>query len=452
MVSIPIDGRVPVAMTIAGSDSGGGAGIEADLKTFAALGVHGTAAITAITAQNTKAVTGIQDIEPGLIEAQIEAVVDDIGVDAAKTGMLHTSEIIRVVSRQVNKHGFPLVVDPVMVAKSGATLLRPEAKQSLIEELLPLATVLTPNAREAEEIVGREIPDVERAREAAEEIASLGPTAVVVKGGHLGGDYSIDVVYHEGTIEMISAPREEKTTTHGTGCAFSAAIAAGLAMGKNIIDSVRTAKEVVTAGIRFGIPVGAGHGPVNPMVKLYKDSERWSVLKRVKMAVLMMERANVSRLIPEVGTNVAMAIPYAERAEDVAAVPGRLRATGESARAVSSAEFGASSHLASYILEAMRRDPSMRAAINLRYSEGLVEKLKERGLLVSGYDRRAEPKDVKEIEGGTVPWGMRIAIEGAGRVPDVVYHLGDWGKEPMVVLLGRDPVDLVGLITSLEEA
>lgn len=449
MVWIPTKGKVPVAMTIAGSDSGGGAGIEADLKTFAALGVHGTAAITAITAQNTVAVTGVQDIEVEIIKKQIEAVADDIGIDAAKTGMLHTSEIIKAVAEEVRKYGFPLVVDPVMIAKSGAPLLKPEAKKTLIDVLLPLATVLTPNAFEAEEIIRRKIASLDEAKEAAMQIAELGPKAVVVKGGHLSGEYSIDVVYYDGKFELLKSPRIETRTTHGTGCTFSAAIAAELAKGKNVLEAIRVAKELVTASIKFGICVGSGHGPVNPMAPIYKESERWNVLRRVEEASELLQSREIADLSPEVGINVAMALPYAESIEDVAAIPGRLRRAGKRLIAAACPEFGASSHLSRYILEAMKHDPNVRAAINLIYKEELIEKLRKMKLVVSSYDRREEPPEVKEKEGATVPWGMKVAINKVGRVPDVVYHLGDWGKEPMIVLLGKDPVELAEILISL---
>lgn len=451
MVWIPLKEKVPVAMTIAGSDSGGGAGIEADLKTFAALGVHGTVAITSITAQNTRAVTGVQDVSPEMVSRQIEAVVNDIGIDAAKTGMLHTSQIIEAVAREVKRYAFPLVVDPVMIAKSGAPLLKPEAKRTLIKLLLPVATVLTPNLREAEEIAGMKIRSMEDARRAARRIANLGPKAVVVKGGHMGGDSSVDIFYQDGTYKYLEAPRIETKTTHGTGCVFSAAIAAELAKGRSLIDAVKTAKEIVTAGIMFGIPIGGGHGPVNPTAILYMESERWNVLCRVRKAVEILESSNIGELAPEVGMNVAMALPYAKDRSDVAAVPGRLRRMGKHVRSASCPEFGVSSHLASYILEAMSREPMFRAALNIKYSEKILRKLRDKGLLISSYDRREEPEHVKRVEGATIPWGMKTAIERVGRVPDVVYHLGDWGKEPMIVLLGEDPVDLARMVASIGE-
>ncbi len=448
---IDLNEKVPVAMTIAGSDSGGGAGIEADLKTFAALGVHGTVALTAITAQNTYSVTGVQDVGLEIIEKQIDAVWEDMGIDAAKTGMLHTSEIIRTVARKVRQYKFPLVVDPVMVAKSGAPLLKPEARDTLVGELIPLATVVTPNAPEAEAISGVKIRGWDDMVRAAEKISKLGPEAVVIKGGHVPGIRgSTDLLYYEGEIHVLEAPRIETRATHGTGCSFSAAIAANLAKGMDVVEAVREAKRLITLAIRFGLPVGRGHGPVNPMAILYREAMRIEVLRELERALeLILSEPGVERLVPEVGMNMAMAIPYAVEVEDVAAVPGRIVRLGGRVGVAGSPRFGASFHLARYILKAMEYDGRVRAAINIRFSERLVRVLEGMGLAVSYYDRSREPPDVKAVEGATVPWGVEQAVRRIGRVPDVIYHRGDVGKEPMIVLLGTSIYELAKRVVGL---
>lgn len=252
------------ALTIAGSDSGGGAGIQADLKTFAALGVYGSSVLTAITAQNTVGVTAVHEIPTDMIAAQLAAVLSDIGADAAKTGMLSSAAIIATVAAGVRRHGLTqLVVDPVMVAKSGDRLLREEAVDALRRELLPLALVVTPNIPEAETLAGMAIRTDDDRREAARRIAAFGPRYVIVKGGHAEGD-PVDFLFDGATIMPIEAgPRVETTNTHGTGCTFSAAIAAGLARGDDVERAVRAAKEYITAALRASYAVGAGHSPVN---------------------------------------------------------------------------------------------------------------------------------------------------------------------------------------------
>ena len=432
-------GRIPCALTIAGSDSGGGAGIQADLKTFAALGVHGMTAITSITAQNTVAVTAVQDVNLDVVRAQIEAVAEDIGVDAAKTGMLHTSEIIEVVAGEIERFGFPVVVDPVMIAKSGAPLLKPEATETLVGRLLPLATVVTPNAMEAEVISGIEIGTLEDGKRAAEKIAALGPGAVVVKGGHIihREGKAIDILLHEGEFTLLEAQRYETKTTHGTGCSFSSAIAAELAKGKGIPEAVGVAKEFVNRAIRYGLQIGRGHGPLNPMANLYNEAERYRVLKDVGDAVRLLEGSpEVRRLVAEVQMNIGMALPYASSPEDVAAVTGRIVRMKQGVRATGCPEFGASRHVARTILAVMGFDLGKRAGMNIRYSEEAVKACQELGLTASFYDRREEPPEIKEREGMTTAWGAEQAVKRVGRVPDVIYHLGDWGKEPMITLLG----------------
>ncbi|MDQ7851222.1 MAG: bifunctional hydroxymethylpyrimidine kinase/phosphomethylpyrimidine kinase [Armatimonadota bacterium] len=262
--------RIPRAMTIAGSDSGGGAGIQADLKTFAALGVFGTTALTALTAQNTRAVTAVLEVAPDFVGAQIDAVVGDIGVDAAKTGMLANAAIIEVVAQKVQEHDLRrLVVDPVMVAKSGAPLLRPDAVEALRRLLLPLALVVTPNLPEAAALAGRPVRTSAEMEEAARAIVALGPRAVVVKGGHLqAGEEAVDLFYDGREVRLFAAPRVHTRHTHGTGCIFSAAIAAGLAKGLEPPEAVAQAKRFVTAAIQGGLPLGGGHGPADPMAAL----------------------------------------------------------------------------------------------------------------------------------------------------------------------------------------
>ena len=252
------------AMTIAGSDSGGGAGIQADLKTFAALGVYGTSVLTAITAQNTLGVTAIHEVPTDLIRAQIEAVVSDIGADAVKTGMLSSVEIIETVAEEVRRLGLiTLVVDPVMVAKGGDRLLREDAVEALRSKLLPLATVVTPNGPEAEVLTGIKVQTPEDARRAAKEIVGMGAGSVVVKGGHLSDAEATDTFYDGNEFREFRAPRIGTKNTHGTGCTFASAIAAGLAKGLGLEEAVGRAKEYVTEAIRANLEIGAGHGPLN---------------------------------------------------------------------------------------------------------------------------------------------------------------------------------------------
>lgn len=259
------------ALTIAGSDSGGGAGVQADLKTFSALGVYGTSVITAITAQNTVAVTAVHEVPVDVIAAQIDAVADDIRPDVVKTGMLSSAEIIEVVASKIEEHALaPVVIDPVMVAKSRDRLLREDAVGALRDRLLPLADVLTPNVPEAEVLAGQSIGTDEEFRQAARKIFDMGPRVVVMKGGHREGDDVTDLMFDGRQFLEFRGKRVETTSTHGTGCTFASAIAAYLALGETVPDAVRKAKEYLTEAIKRAYPVGSGHGPVNHFWKWWK--------------------------------------------------------------------------------------------------------------------------------------------------------------------------------------
>lgn len=256
-------------LTIAGSDSGGGAGIQADLKTITVCGGFGMSVVTALTAQNTLGVHGIHDVPPAFVAAQFDAVATDIGIDAAKTGMLSTSEILGVVAEKIRQYAIEkLVVDPVMVAKGGTMLIREEAIRTLIAELVPLAFVVTPNIPEAEAMSGIRIADLSGMKRAARIIREMGAKHVVVKGGHLSGD-ATDLLYDGHEFTALASPRIATTDTHGTGCTYSAAIATFLGRGMDVPGAVREAKRYITEAIRKAWRLGGGHGPTNHLAPLF---------------------------------------------------------------------------------------------------------------------------------------------------------------------------------------
>ena len=256
--------KQPVVLTVAGSDSGAGAGIQADLKTFAALGVYGLSVITAITAQNTVGVRDVQEVDLRIISSQLDAVAEDFAIAALKTGMLSSSAIIETVAAGIRRHELRnLVVDPVMVAKSGDRLLREDAVEALRRKLLPLAQVVTPNLPEASALTGLPIRTLAERIEAGEAILEMGARAVVVKGGHANDDPVVDLLVEPGHVQEFTAPRIQTNNDHGTGCTFSAAIAAGLAKGHSLRESVAAARQFLTAALREAPGLGNGHGPLN---------------------------------------------------------------------------------------------------------------------------------------------------------------------------------------------
>jgi len=252
----------PVALTIAGSDPSGGAGIQADLKTFHQFGVYGMAVITLVTVQNTQRVSAVETLAPRLVREQIEAVIEDILPQAAKTGALGTAEVIEAVADCARTFPFLLVVDPVMISKHGAPLITADARQTLARCLLPHTFLVTPNLHEAATLADVPVDSVEAMQEAARRIADLGPKAVVVKGGHLGED-AVDVLYYQGRVRRFAARRLPSKNTHGTGCVYSAAITAGLARGQELEAAIETAKRFITRAIADSPGLGRGCGPVN---------------------------------------------------------------------------------------------------------------------------------------------------------------------------------------------
>jgi hydroxymethylpyrimidine/phosphomethylpyrimidine kinase len=252
----------PVALTIAGSDPSGGAGIQADLKTFHRFGVYGVSAITLLTVQNTTRVSSVDPLDPRYVAQQLEAILEDIPPDAAKTGALGSARIIETVAGYAAEFSFPLVVDPVMISKHGAALMADDARQELSRRLLPCASLVTPNLQEAELLAEMKVNDLASMEQAARRIADLGPKAVLVKGGHLGED-AVDLLYAEGQVECFAARRIDTRNTHGTGCTYSAAITAELAKGAYLVQAIRAAKEFITRAIATAPGLGKGYGPLN---------------------------------------------------------------------------------------------------------------------------------------------------------------------------------------------
>lgn len=424
------------AMTIAGVDSGGGAGIAADLKTFAALGVHGTCVITSLTAQNTKGILNSLDTPVDFIKEQFDAITSDIKIDYAKTGMLSSPDIVRMVAGLIKKEKISLVIDPVISAEAGGMLLADEAVVVLIEELLPFSYVITPNIHEAQRLSGIRIKDIGDAKKAARKIYELGAKSVIITGGHLKGT---DVLYSNEEFSFIEG-KLIKGGTHGSGCTHSAAITAELAKGTPLKEAARYAKEFVEQAISRSIMIGEGAAPVNQLGSTLAEAGKYLVLKNVGEAVEMIENSReFSDLIPEVGCNIAMGIHDASSVSDVAAISGRIVRLKRAPHAVGCVAFGASSHIARIVLTAMHYNIFMRAAINIRYSEEAILACGELGLSVESFRREDEPEGVSTME-----WGVSDAIGRAGKIPDVIYDKGGVGKEAMIRVIGRDAVEVAG--------
>jgi hydroxymethylpyrimidine kinase/phosphomethylpyrimidine kinase len=432
--------ELPCALTMAGSDSGGGAGIQADLKTFAALCVHGLCVITAVTAQNTRDVEAVFELPHEFVTKQLDAVMRDFKVEWAKTGMLSNSDIIKAVEIGVKRYGIRLVVDPVMSSTTGAPLLREEAFESLLD-LLSRAELVTPNVPEAEKLSGIKIKTLSDVRRAAGRISKLGPEIVLIKGGHLRGQDVVDLVYMNGKFSEFRGPRVRGETTHGTGCSFSAALTAELAKGTTIKQAIDRARMFIFSAIEGRSKVGKGTMPVNPMAALLLDAERGRVIGDVwEAAKSLVSEPNFSKILPEVGTNIAMALLGAGRTADVVGLSGRIVRVEGRACMTGYPALGGSEHVANIVLAAMRHDPRIRAALNIKFSEEILRACRRSKLSVVEFDRSKEPRGVK-----TMIWGTERAIVKSGIVPNVIFDRGAVGKEAMVRLLGASATEVANL-------
>lgn len=462
----------PIALTVAGSDSGGGAGVQADLATMAARGVFGTSAVTALTAQNTTGVAGVHPVPPAFVADQLQAVREDFEVGATKTGMLGDRDMVERVASELAEADFPVVVDPVLVAEAGDRLLPQAAEEAVRESLLPVATLATPNVAELAALTGRAV-DPLRSSEAvgsvvaaANELRSCGVDAVLVTGGHadwgadlgMDPDSVVDLLVTDDGVERFTHEWVADAPTHGSGCTLSAAITAELARGADLELAVRRGTDHVHRAVRHGRRLGTGTGPVNHAAPMQALASAPDVLCELRRLVRSLESTGprLSRLVPEVGMNVALATPAATTPVDVAGVEGRLtRVAGGPdgspvVRATGGVAMGASSHVARFLLAVHAFDPTVTAASNVVASDRVVEALDARwGDDVVFVDRREEPTDAA----GTMDWVGTVACERCGGEPPVaVVDEGAHGKEPMVRLLADSARTLRDRVVALADA
>ncbi|MBI5184087.1 MAG: bifunctional hydroxymethylpyrimidine kinase/phosphomethylpyrimidine kinase [Nitrospinae bacterium] len=431
-------------LTIAGSDPCGGAGIQGDLKTFARFGVYGLSVITSITAQNTVGVQTIHDLPPDLVGSQIDSIARDINIDAVKTGMISNSGIIEKVSECILAYSIQyLVVDPVMYAKDGTPLLQPEARERLIKRLFPLSYLITPNIPEAEALSGIKIKDIGDMKRAIKKIKGMGVNNIIIKGGHLNlkGD-AVDILYDGNGYTPYRSERIETGDIHGTGCTFAAAITAGLAQDMGLKEAVRSAKEFITTAIQHSLSIGKGLKISDHLFSLYRDRERYILLKRVEEAIKLLEKGEIGPLIPEVQSNLGAGLTSAYSINDVIGIPGRIIRYGKDIRTLSRPDFGVSRHIGRTVLTVMRHDPTKRAVMNIRYSDEIIDACRRLGMGIAQFDRRDEPEEVRSEEGQSLEWGINKAIKEFGSVPEIIYDKGGMGKEGMIRVIGDDPIEL----------
>lgn len=436
-------------LTIAGSDSGGGSGIQADLKTILSLGGYGMSVVTAVTAQNTLGIQGMVPISPEFVALQLESTLGDIGADCVKTGMLVNAEIVRVVAEKIAKYQIEkVVVDPVLASEWGSVLLDEEGRKAVVKELFPVAYLLTPNIPEAEILTGKTITTVSDMKKAAKKLQKMGPKYVLVKGGHLK-EMAVDVLHDGSQHYEFSTERVRTRHTHGTGCTLASAIATRLAQGISLMECIDQGKRYLYRALRFSLSLGSGIGPTNHFASITREIARTHAIEELDKALERLKRLNIGHLIPEVQSNLAYAIPFAESVDDVASFPGRIVRLVNTVATLSSARFGASRQIHHLVLAAMEYDPERRSAMSIAYSDTLVRRIRSLGYTVAEFDRSRTPLDLQQEEGSTLAWGVQDVMEELGKVPDAIFDRGAVGKVPMIRIFGMDPGSIVNLIARL---
>ena len=441
--------NVNVALTIAGSDSGGGAGIQADLKTFSSLGVFGKTIITSITSQNSFGVRSTYDLPTDVIEQQFRAISEDKKCQAVKTGMLGNKETVCLVAKLIKKNRLKnVVVDPVVLASSGKRLLTRSGVEALKKHLLPLASLVTPNIKEAELLSGVKIKSESDRKKAARIILKTGVKATLITGGHLKGNPE-DLLLDDKGVRIFSSDRLSKIDMHGSGCVFSAAIAARLAKGIPLQESIGYAKEYVGQAIVGGVASGDGTPCVEPFAAMYREGEKQQCLSDLEDSIAIFTKERIGNLVPEVQTNIGLGLSNAKKHEDVLAVPGRVIKNGEDIFTGARPQFGGSRHVANIVLTVMQHEPNKRAVMNIKYTDTLLKICKKLKFKIASFDRSKEPKKVRVREGSSLEWGTDKAIKSFGSVPDIIYDLGGIRKEEMIRVISEDMESLVKKILDI---
>lgn len=423
-----------VALTIAGSDSIGGAGIQADVKAMAAVGVHAASVITAVTAQNTQGVAGILPLDTDFIQDQLMAVLRDSDVKAVKTGMLYSVEIVETVADILEDREMPLIVDPVMISGTGHSLSDDDLPRAIRKRLLPICDLVTPNKDEAEVLAKMKIRNRDDITLACELIGKEGE-AVLLKGGHFGSSTVTDYLYLSSEFNTMEYPRLKKSG-HGSGCVLSSYITASMAKGLDIANAVMKSRALIQESIATQYDVGKGIQVVNPIVRMKGETERFKVLDALDAAAGKIVDSVPEEFIPRTGMNIALALEEAAGPEEIAAIDRRIRVHNGNL-VCGQAKFGAAEHLSYVLLAVMKQDPAMRAVASIAYSKDVLSIMEEVGLSVV----------TSNMQMDRVYEGTEDAIRKAGKVPDAICDKA--GKNRMVRIIGRDEKDVMSKLESI---
>ena len=414
------------ALTVAGSDSVGGAGIQVDIKAMSVVGVHATSVITAVTAQNTQGVDAIFPMPEDFVLAQLESVLKDCDIKAVKTGMLYNAEIVETVADILEDHDVPLIVDPVMVSGTGDSLCDDDFVKALKKKLLPICELVTPNRHEAEVLANMKINNEDDITLACELIGKQG-SSVLLKGGHLKGPKVTDYLYLSSEFNKLEYPRLNKAG-HGSGCCLSAYITANMAKGLDIVNAVMKSRDLIQESIATQYAIGKGDVVVNPMVKMKGETDKFKILDSLDNAAARIIDIVPDEFVPKSGMNIAYALKDAAGPEEIAAIDRRLVVHNGILKKNGPAKFGAAEHLSYVLLEVMKHEPKDRCIMSLAYREDILDVMEEVGMTAVSVEM---PKD-------GIAEATAKAIKTAGKVPDAIIDKGA-KKDRIIRIIARDP-------------
>ena len=418
-------------LTIGGSDPSSGAGIQSDVKTFSSFGIHCLTVITAITSQNTSSFGMIEPVSEKILKNQLVSVMSDFKIDGIKIGMVYNSQIIKVLHQQLGKLKIPIVIDPVFKSTTGGMLIESSAIKDFQKLLIPLATVITPNKFEAEIISKTKINAKNTPEKVAKIIQKIGAKNVVITGIETKNNQISDFVLEKNKKYTITGDKISKIN-HGSGCNYSAAMILALAKNKSIRESVLFAKEFTYNSIKNAKKTGKG--------VLITDVQKYDKINSELSDSInkFVEIKNIYKNIPECQTNFVYSKKKPKSIKDILGISGRIVKAGKKVIVAGDLEYGGSKHVATALLVMNERFPQICSAINLKYQNVTITKIKKSKLTVSSYDRSQEPKNTK-LKSSTIKWGIKNAINNSKKMPDVVFHKGDFGKEPMIIVFGKNP-------------
>ena len=431
-------------LSIAGSDPSSGAGIQSDVKTFTTLGVHALTVITSITSQNTSKFSKVEPVSSKMIKSQIDSVFSDFKIDAIKIGMVYNSSIIKAISSKISKIKVPIILDPVIKSTTGGLLLKKDAIKDYTKFLIPLAYVITPNLTEASILSGIKIKNKKDLQKSALKIKKMGAKNVIITGVDFEKKSISDFIL-EGKSNHIISNKKIKQINHGSGCTFSSALTVKLAKGNSLLESSKFAKKFTFDSIKNSKKIGKGI-PItkNPqrktdenIITLEEGIENFKNLKKIYT------------LIPECQTNFVFSKKKIKTRKDVLGVSGRIVKAGKELVMSGTLQYGGSKHVGSALIAINKKFPEIRSALNIKYNSNLINRFRKKSLLVKEYDRNLEPRKMKTKENSSISWGINQAIKNSNKPPDAIFHKGDFGKEPMIMVFGTEPNDVVSKIAKV---